>query len=52
LDRVDLAPDGKSVIVETLVDSAGPMQEHEVFLENFFDELRRRVPLTGSSAAR
>jgi serine/threonine protein kinase len=42
----DLAPDGKRVAVVTPVESAAaPRQEHEVvFLENFFDELRRRVP--------
>jgi Tol biopolymer transport system component/predicted Ser/Thr protein kinase len=42
----DLAPDGKRVMVVTPVVSAeAPKQEHEVvFLENFFDELRRRVP--------
>jgi hypothetical protein len=45
----DLAPDGKGVLMLTPVESAeAPKQEHEVvFLENFFDELRRRVPLTG-----
>jgi WD40 repeat protein len=43
----DLAPDGKRAAVVTPVESAGaPKQEHEVvFLENFIDELRRRVPL-------
>jgi serine/threonine-protein kinase len=43
----DLAPDGKRVAVVTPVGSAdAPTQEHEVvFLQNFFDELRRRVPL-------
>ena len=43
----DLAPDGKRVVVVTPVTSAdAPKQEHEVvFLQNFFDELRRRVPL-------
>jgi len=43
----DLAPDGKRVVVVTPVESAGaPKQEHEVvFLENFFDELHRRVPV-------
>jgi Tol biopolymer transport system component len=43
----DLAPDGKRVAVLTPVESAdAPKQEHEVvFLLNFFDELRRRVPL-------
>ena len=43
----DLAPDGKRVAVVTPLESAeAPKQEHEVvFLQNFFDELRRRVPL-------
>jgi len=39
----DLAPDGKrlAVVVQTEV----PQPEHEaVFIENIFDELRRRVP--------
>jgi hypothetical protein len=42
----DLAPDGKRVVVLTPVESAGaPTPDHEVvFLLNFFDELRRRVP--------
>jgi hypothetical protein len=42
----DLAPDGNRVLVLTPVESAeGPKPEHEVvFLINFFDELRRRVP--------
>ena len=42
----DLAPDGKRVAVLTPVESAdAPKPEHEVvFLLNFFDELRRRVP--------
>jgi serine/threonine-protein kinase len=43
----DVAQDGKRVVVLTRVESAdAPKQEHEVvFLLNFFDELRRRVPL-------
>jgi serine/threonine-protein kinase len=43
----DLAPDGKRVAVVTPVESAtAATQEHQVvFLQNFFDELRRRVPL-------
>jgi hypothetical protein len=43
----DLAPDGKRVAVVTPVEFAEVSgQEHEiVFLQNFFDELRRRVPL-------
>ena len=43
----DLAPDGKHVVVLTTAtggDAARP--EHSVmFLQNFFDELRRRVPV-------
>jgi hypothetical protein len=41
----DLSPDGKRLAVVTPVASAeAPKAEHEVvFLENFFDELRRRV---------
>jgi len=44
----DLDPDGKRVAVLTSVESAeAPKQEHNVvFLENFFDELRRRVPVS------
>jgi len=43
----DVAPDGKRLLVLTPVDSPqAPKQEHEVvFLENFFDYLRQRVPL-------
>jgi serine/threonine-protein kinase len=43
----DLAPDGKRVAVLTPVETAeAPKQEHEVvFLLNFFDELKRRVPV-------
>jgi serine/threonine-protein kinase len=43
----DLAPDGKRVLVLAPVESAdAPKQEHEVvFLQNFFDYLRQRVPV-------
>jgi hypothetical protein len=43
----DLAPDGKRVLVVTPADSADPTkaEHHVVFLQNFFDELRRKVPL-------
>jgi predicted Ser/Thr protein kinase/WD40 repeat protein len=43
----DVAPDGKRLLVVTPVDSANAAkQQHEVvFLENFFDYLRQRVPL-------
>jgi Tol biopolymer transport system component len=42
----DLAPDGKRVAVVTPLDTQeSPKQDHAVvFLLNFFDELRRRVP--------
>ncbi len=42
----DLAPDGKRVAVVIPVQAPEPPKpEHEiVFLQNFFDELRRRVP--------
>jgi hypothetical protein len=43
----DLAPDGKRVAVLTPVTpTETPKPDHEVvLLLNFFDELRRRVPL-------
>jgi eukaryotic-like serine/threonine-protein kinase len=42
----DLSPDGKRLAVVTEVGSPEtPKQDHEVvFLQNFFDELRRKVP--------
>ena len=42
----DLTPDGKRVAVVAPAGGAeGPRQEHEiVFVQNLFDELRRRVP--------
>ena len=45
--RWDLASDGKRVAVLMRVESEeAPKNDHEVvFLENFFDELRRKVPL-------
>ena len=44
-----LTPDGKRVAVLAPVESTeAPKAEHEVvLLENFFDELRRRVPVRG-----
>ena len=43
----DLAPDGKRVVVVTPAGSAEALtqEHHVVFLQNFFDELRRKVPL-------
>ena len=44
----DVAPDGRRVAVLAPVESAdAPKQEHEVvLLLNFFDELRRRAPVS------
>ena len=42
--NVDLAPDGKR-IVALMPAEGGEAQHHVVFLENFFDELRRRAPV-------
>jgi hypothetical protein len=42
--NVDLAPDGKRVVA--VMPAEGPQSQHQVvFLENFFDELRRRAPV-------
>jgi hypothetical protein len=43
----DLSPDGKRVAVVTPEGTTeAPKQEHEiVMLQNFFDELRRKVPV-------
>jgi hypothetical protein len=43
----DLAPDGKRVALVRPVDAGiTPQQDHQVtILLNFYDELRRRVPL-------
>lgn len=47
-DQWDLAPDGRRVVVVTPGDALqSPKPAHElVFLQNFFDELRRRVPVS------
>jgi hypothetical protein len=44
--NLDLAPDGKrfAVILPTGQDAEPQPQTHVVFLLNFFDELRHRVP--------
>jgi len=45
--NIDLAPDGQRfVALMPAAESKGAQeaQSHVVFLENFFDELRRRVP--------
>ena len=46
--NIDLAPDGKRIVALMPAAEAKGSQEaqnHVVFLENFFDELRRRVPV-------
>jgi predicted Ser/Thr protein kinase len=45
--NVDLAPDGKRVaaLMPVAGQESQQSQNHVIFLENFFDELRRRVPV-------
>jgi len=45
--NVDLAPDGKRIVAVMPAEGgeAQQPQHHVVFLENFFDELRRRAPV-------
>ena len=47
--NVDLAPDGKRMRIVAVMPAEGAeaqqSQHHVVFLENFFDELRRRAPV-------
>ena len=42
----DLAPDGKRVVALMPAETteAQQSQRHAIFLENFFDELRRKAP--------
>jgi hypothetical protein len=44
--NLDLAPDGKRFVVLTQPENVGPERGsvHVVFLQNFFDELKRRIP--------
>jgi Tol biopolymer transport system component len=46
--NVDLAPDGKRVAAIMPVETAEGQkaQNHVIFLENFFDEVRRKVPVS------
>jgi tRNA A-37 threonylcarbamoyl transferase component Bud32 len=48
ISNYDLAPDGKRVVALLPVETpeAQQAQNHVIFLENFFDELRRKVPLS------
>ena len=46
--QYDIAPDGKRIAVASY--AGGPAQQdagHVIFLENFIDELQRKVPLNG-----
>ena len=44
----DPAPDGKQVVALTPADAPQELPGHVIFLLNFFDELRRRVPLSAN----
>lgn len=45
--NVDLAPDGKRIVALMPVETADAqkVQSQVIFLENFFDEVRRKVPV-------
>ncbi len=47
--QYDVAPDGKRIVVATYA-GGSPQQDagHVIFLENFADELQRKVPLNGN----
>ena len=47
LKNVDLAPDGKRVVALIPADTpeGQKSQNHVTFLMNFFDEVRRKVPV-------
>ena len=48
MKNVDLAPDGKRIVAlmpAAETKGAQKAQNHVIFLENFFDELRRKVPM-------
>jgi hypothetical protein len=47
LDRFDLSPDGKSLVVVQEEKSERNDPKQLTFLVNFFDELRRRAPVGG-----
>jgi len=47
--QYDLAPDGKRIAVATYAGGATQQDAgHVIFLENFIDELQRKVPLNGN----
>ena len=46
--QYDVAPDGKRMAAVTHSGASGQAEaSHVIFLENFFDELQRKVPLNG-----
>ena len=45
--QYDVAPDGKRMVVSTYANSTQQGSGHVIFLENFIDELQRKVPLGG-----
>jgi len=47
IGNYDVSPDGKRVITDSLTSSRGATEpgRHVTFLLNFFDEVRRRVPV-------
>ena len=47
MKNVDLAPDGKRIVALMPVETAEATEGAEpvIFLMNFFDELRRKVPI-------
>lgn len=49
MSTYDIAPDGKRILALIPAEAADAQraESHVVFLENFFDELRRKVPLSG-----
>jgi hypothetical protein len=48
--NVDLASDGKRIVALMPVETAEAQktQSHVTFLENFFDDVRRKAPATGA----
>jgi hypothetical protein len=43
--QYDVAPDGKRMVVSTYASSTQHGSGHVIFLENFIDELQRKMPL-------
>ena len=47
--QFDIAPDGKHIAVATYAGGSSQQDAgHVIFLENFTDELQRKVPLNGN----